>query len=306
MDSIQRKELITRIRRDNDGLIIDPITFEEIDESKVYILNYSDSYVNFTSVDTLYKNLVLSNNTTNPFNREELDDLPEIYDLGRARRTIVTVYDSSRNYNSQYRETVFIADFFRPLSFVAQKVIELSNNLDNKFRFDILLNDGLSFYDCLPDTEISVLAEGKTLNLTLIKAEFDKDTLEKVKAFFNLHDVNLSAYRDTDSINLSILRNFNLDQGRRFYRSNTRGLIDHTSLYPTSAIDLNNERENTVYHYVSDSEDDSENIPQLEDTSEEDVSGNETIVLNISSISTGVAINALFGMMLSEQSFDVD
>lgn len=157
MSEMIPEEILQKIR-DQDGKIIDPISCDEIPEDKVWILRNDAENIIFTSIETLYKNLVLNNSSTNPFDRSEIrdEDLVKIEEYGRRRKITVYFFDCNRNYNSKYRDTVYIFDWFVTIDQMFAKILKKTRNDCYYHKFEI---NGVDFQNIMSKDEIETLLQ---------------------------------------------------------------------------------------------------------------------------------------------------
>lgn len=185
MKQDNRAELLAKIRDPRDGLILDPITCDVIPEDKVYFLNTEDDNISYASIETLYKNLVINRKDNNPYTRQKLENIEEIYEYGMQRKVTIYVTDKNREYKSKLRQTVFLVEWFTTLRKVCKKALKITRNNYVYMNFDICFSDGSSFYDLDPATEISTLVE-KSRSISIILSIEPKHSKEEIAKFLDI------------------------------------------------------------------------------------------------------------------------
>lgn len=164
------KALYDRCRDPVTEEIIDPITQETIDEKDVWILSHNEESISYTSIQTLYKSLVLDNKTVSPFDRTPIDelDIEIIEEYGRARKIRVRFFDAGRNYDSPYRDTMYIFDWFLSLKQALIRVFKATNNMQrHKSLLFVCNGKDITEYDL--NAEIESIAENGEIILSAVE-----------------------------------------------------------------------------------------------------------------------------------------
>lgn len=151
------------------GNIVDPITQEIIDEKDLWILSHNEESISYTSIQTLYKSLVLDNKTVCPFDRTPIDelDIDMIEEYGRKRKIRVRFFDAGRRYDSPHRDTMYIFDWFLTLEKMLIRVFKATNNMQRHKSLLFELN-GKDITDYDLKAEIESISENGEIILSAV------------------------------------------------------------------------------------------------------------------------------------------
>lgn len=160
------------------GNIVDPITQEIIDEKDLWILSHNEESISYTSIQTLYKSLVIDNKTVSPFDRTSIDelDIDFIEEYGRSRKVRVRFFDAGRKYDSHYRDTMYIFDWFLTLEKMLIRVFKATNNMQRHKSLLFELNGkDITDYDLKAEIE-SISENGEIILSAVDNPEYHQET----------------------------------------------------------------------------------------------------------------------------------